>query len=65
MRDAFDIADRARLRQQADLYDVSKPAHENENFIQQVRDAMEGWEKELGAEMRTIREEESRNSSEL
>lgn len=54
---AFDQADRKRLREFADLYDVSKPMAENETFINKVRDAMEDWESELNAEMREICEE--------
>ncbi|MAK62826.1 MAG: potassium transporter [Ponticaulis sp.] len=51
---AFDQADRKRLREFADLYDVSKPMFENETFITRVRDAMEDWESELNKEMREI-----------
>ena len=51
---AFDQADRKRLREFADLYDVDKPIAENETFITRVREAMEDWESELNAEMREI-----------
>ena len=54
MSHAFDQADRKRLREFADLYDVKKPAWENDAFIARVRDAMEDWESELNAEMREI-----------
>lgn len=56
MSHAFDQADRKRLREFADLYDVSKPAWENEAFITRIRDAMEDWESELNGEMREVQD---------
>ena len=64
MTDTFDVIDKQRLRQHAGDYDVTKPAWENEQFIDRVREALEDWEAELGSAMQTIMKEDREKRTE-
>ncbi|MAI90295.1 monovalent cation:proton antiporter-2 (CPA2) family protein [Ponticaulis sp.] len=61
MTEVFDVADRERMREYADIYDVNKPAYENDAFIARIRDELESWDSLIGQRMRDLCDQEKPN----
>ena len=47
MKDAFNDMDRKSMVEVADAYDINIPGHENDAYVQRVRDLVAEWEPEL------------------
>jgi len=58
MKDAFHEMDQQSMVEVADVYDVDIPAHENEAYVQRIRDRAETWEAELHDRMMEIMDED-------
>ena len=58
MRDAFHEMDQQSMIEVADVFDINIPSHENEAYVERVRDRAESWEAELHDRMMEIMEEE-------
>lgn len=54
MKDAFHEMDQQSMIEVADVYDINIPAHENEAYVQRIRDRAESWEAELNDRMMEI-----------
>lgn len=59
MKDAFHEMDQQSMIEVADVYDINIPGHENEAYIQRIRDRAESWEAELHDRMMEILEQDS------
>ena len=59
MKDAFHEMDQQSMIEVADVYDINIPAHENEAYVQRIRDRAESWETELHDRMMEIIDEET------
>ncbi len=59
MKDAFHEMDQQSMIEVADVYDINIPAHENEAYVQRVRDRAESWEAELHDRMMEIIDDET------
>ena len=55
MAKAFDRTDRRAMLHTAEVYKAGVPAHENDAYVERVREILGPWEDELRAEMDTIR----------
>ncbi len=55
MAKAFDRADRRAMLHTAQVYKTGVPAHENDAYVERVKEILGPWEDELRAEMDTIR----------
>lgn len=56
MKTAFHEMDQHSMIEVADVYDINIPAHENEAYVQRVRERAEDWEAELHDRMMEILE---------
>lgn len=59
MKDAFHEMDQQSMIEVADVYDISIPAHENEAYVQRIRDRAESWEAELHDRMMEILDQDA------
>ncbi|MEQ8435789.1 MAG: monovalent cation:proton antiporter-2 (CPA2) family protein [Oceanicaulis sp.] len=57
MAKAFDRTDRRAMLHTAQVYKTGVPAHENEAYVERVKEILGPWEDELRAEMDTIRKD--------
>ena len=57
MISAFNEKDRESMLIAAEHYDPNIPAHENENYTQQIRESRGDWEADLEARMKAIMSE--------
>lgn len=58
MKEAFHEMDQQSMIEVADVYDINIPGHENEAYIQRIRDRAESWEAELHDRMMEILEQD-------
>lgn len=58
MKMAFHEMDQRSMIEVADVYDMDIPAHENDAYVQRVRDRAETWEADLHDRMMEIMEDE-------
>ena len=58
MKDAFHEMDQQSMIEVADVFDINIPSHENEAYVERVRDRAESWEAELHDRMMEIMEDE-------
>nr|WP_070960124.1 monovalent cation:proton antiporter-2 (CPA2) family protein [Hyphomonas sp. Mor2] len=58
MKDAFHDMDQQSMIEVADVYDMNIPGHENEAYINRIRERAESWEAELHDRMMEIMDEE-------
>ncbi|MEM9570914.1 MAG: monovalent cation:proton antiporter-2 (CPA2) family protein [Pseudomonadota bacterium] len=63
MKDAFHDMDQQSMIEVADVYDMNIPGHENEAYINRIRERAESWEAELHEQMMDIMEEDSEPES--
>jgi len=59
MKDAFHEMDQQSMVEVADVYDIDIPAHENDAYVQRIRDRSESWETELHDRMMEIMDDET------
>jgi len=59
MKEAFHEMDQQSMIEVADVYDIDIPAHENDAYVQRVRERAEAWEAELHDRMMEIIEEDA------
>ncbi|MEM9053855.1 MAG: potassium transporter, partial [Pseudomonadota bacterium] len=57
MKNAFHEMDQQSMIEVADVYDISIPGHENDAYVQRIRDRAEDWEAELHDRMMEIMED--------
>ena len=55
---AFHEMDQNSMIEVADVYDINIPGHENEAYVERVRERAESWEAELHDRMMEIMEDE-------
>ncbi|MEL6414202.1 MAG: monovalent cation:proton antiporter-2 (CPA2) family protein [Pseudomonadota bacterium] len=58
MKDAFHDMDQKSMIEVADVFDINVPGHENEAYVERVRERAESWEAELHDRMMEIMEDE-------
>ena len=56
MKDAFHDMDQNSMIEVADVYDMDIPAHENEAYVNKIRERAESWEADLNKRMMEIME---------
>lgn len=57
MKDAFHEMDQNSMIEVADVYDMDIPAHENEAYVNKIRERAESWEADLNKRMMEIMED--------
>ncbi|MEO1322398.1 MAG: NAD-binding protein, partial [Pseudomonadota bacterium] len=62
MKDAFHEMDQQSMIEVADVYDMDIPAHENDAYVQRIRERAESWESELHDRMMEIMEGETESA---
>ncbi|NQY14672.1 MAG: cation:proton antiporter [Henriciella sp.] len=63
MKDAFHEMDQQSMIEVADVYDMNIPGHENEAYINRIRERAESWEAELHDRMVEIMEKDTEPES--
>jgi len=63
MKDAFHEMDQQSMIEVADVYDMNIPGHENEAYINRIRERAESWEAELHDRMIEIMEKDTEPES--
>jgi CPA2 family monovalent cation:H+ antiporter-2 len=56
MKNAFHKMDQSSMIEVADVYDMNIPAHENEAYVNKIRERAESWEADLHRRMMDILE---------
>jgi len=63
MKMAFHEMDQNSMIEVADVYDIDVPAHENEAYVQRIRERADTWEADLNKRMMEILETDTEPES--